>query len=66
MPDRRLPDAATEGATTVDTTPEHDDGKPKPNAGLDRRQDRNSALAEQAQGNPSGLSDSAKTDPESR
>ncbi len=66
MRDERLPDAATEGATTGDTSPERDDGKPKPNAGLDRRQDRNSALTEKAQQEPAGQPDSAAPDPGKR
>lgn len=39
MRDQRLPDVAQEGATTEDTTPERDDGAPKPKPGLDRHRD---------------------------
>ncbi len=64
MRDQRLPDVAeTGGATTEDTAPERDTGGPKPNAGLDRRQDRNSELTEKAQAQPGGEPDSAAPDP---
>ena len=67
MRDQRLPDAAREGgAETEDTAPERDDGKPAPNTGLERRQDRNSELTETAQAHPGGEPDSAATDPGKR
>ena len=63
MRDQRLPDAVTEGATTVDTTPERDDGKPKPDTGLEHRQDRDGSPTEPVQDRAAGRPDAAETDP---
>ena len=63
MRDQRLPDAVTEGATTVDTTPERDDGKPKPDTGSERRQDRDGPPTETVQEQAAGRPDPAGTDP---
>lgn len=61
MRDQRLPDVAQEGATTEDTTPERDDGAPKPKSGPDRDSGPKEARAQ-----PGGEPDPAAPDPGKR
>lgn len=63
MRDQRLPDVATEGATTLDTTPERDDVASKAGAGPERR---DAVLAGKAEGEPGHQPDPVAPDPAER